>query len=336
MNACASTESLTAHTVSGSFGSPARPESATHGIGRPPVVGALDLRVRGAARPSSVQGDERADVEAVGLAVRLGRDGEQPAARDRLDALRADARRQDLEERGAGRGDVVDADDVGPLGADEQAACARRTCRPRGPRARCPCSPSAPRGSGRRARSRARSSRPTRTRRGPSASKSVKPRLPPSLAVGVLVVALVGGGERVVVDPRDGVGLAALVIVSSSSMTPAPCGPSSSSVASTPLDGRACRPRSARLTLARCEVDDREVVVLLQGDDRVVAAVDVDELGLGVVGRDVGEAGEGDGAQRQPPASPARSRTWSEPAGTCGIRPPLTSSSRSFSMTIAA
>ena len=79
------------------------------------------------------------------------------------------------------------------------------------------------------------------------------------------------------------------------------------------------------------------MIVLLQRDRCDVEAVDLDILGLGVVGRDRSEAGEIHLANLPAArAVPTRSTIFRKPAGGCGIWPSLTPSSRSFSIAIAA
>ena len=135
------------------------------------------------------------------------------------------------------------------------------------------------------------------------------------LAVLVLVVALVGGGERVVVDPRDRVGLApARDRVGRARSGRCSCGPSSSSVASMSRTRRRCRPRSAasrsraaRSTIARWLFSCRVTTAWLR---RLMSTYS----GSGSSGAIVGEAGQRDRAA-QSAQSGARSSTCSDAGG---------------------
>ena len=97
-------------------------------------------------------------------------------------------------------------------------------------------------------------------------------------AAAALVVALVGGHQAVVAEPADGVGLAQhsllgagagddLVVVGVDLLE---------------IDRTGAEVAGDR---ARGEVDQDDVVVLLQRHGGHVGGVDVDELGLGILGR---------------------------------------------------
>lgn len=155
------------------------------------------------------------------------------------------------------------------------------------------------------------------------------------LAALVLVVALVRGREGVVVDPGDRIGLAALHDrlgqLDETGLLGAEL-----------LLGRIDvlqRHTSSREVLdhrGRLEVDDHEVVVLLEADDGLVLGVDVDVLGLGIVRGDVGNTGEIDRLEGPASGLADELEHLEAPGGSCGISPSFASSSRSFSVTIAA
>ena len=260
------------------------------------LVAAQQHRVVGRAAVELVERDERADREALGRAVGLRRHGEQPALRDRRDPLRADPGGQHVH---------------------GSAACARTR------RRRRRRSPARSRRTGTCARPMRRDLEPfglvalvlrarlrvvagthdlvLERRAGlvldPAAGVEEREAAAAALvAVRVHVVALVGGRERVVVDPLDRVGLApprdrlherdhAVALRAEVVLGRVDADEVDAARREVPLHARPA------------QVDDREVVVLLQAHDRFVARVDVDVLGLGVLRRDGRDPGQVDGPQ---------------------------------------
>ena len=154
----------------------------------------------------------------------------------------------------------------------------RRSAPPPCPRARRPWRRSGPRDSGRWRRRRAR-------RRAALEGDAAVAAEDCEAAAAALPVALVGGGEPVGAEPLHRVGLARDAGWRLSVKSSAP-----SSVRSTP--SRSTAPAEKCASTRAVAAEDGDVVVLLQGHGDLAVGVDVDELGLGVVRRDLGEAGE--------------------------------------------
>ena len=237
-----------------------------------------------------VDGDHRREDAGGGL----GGDDEEVALGDRLHALGADAGGQQLEELRRALADVVDADHVAALATDEQQVLVVELLDGEGFGLDALVGGAGlveVTGPDRLVLER----RAGLEHDGTAGVEHGEAAAAAFLAGLVGVVALVGGDEGLVVDPGDGVGLTATgehgVVEDDAALA---LGPEAL------LDGVDVHEvdragGEAGGDLGGAQVDDRQVVVLLQGDDGLVARVDVDVLGLRV-GRRVhaGQVGEVD------------------------------------------
>ncbi len=154
----------------------------------------------------------------------------------------------------------------------------------------------------------------------------VKPRLPP------FVVALVGGDEAVVVDPLHGIRLARDAGLRAGERDDAVLLGVDASARSTRTGGEV-----ARVTLPVARSTMAMWLFSCSVTTAWFAAVDVDEFRFRIFRRDRGEAGEVDdhASWRTRRRRPASGKMVRLPPGSCGMAPSFTSSSRSFSMTMA-
>ena len=92
------------------------------------------------------------------------------------------------------------------------------------------------------------------------------------------------------------------------------------------MSGRACRPvpddRTGR------QVDDDDVVIFLERDSDLIAGIDADVLGFGIVGKPFGQPCQRYVARRPVRRDPDEIDDGQEPGRTRGISPSFTSSSR--------
>ena len=262
------------------------------------IVGADEIGVGRRAAPDVEEGDDRAGGEALIGPIHL-RCGSQQTARE-LHALRADAARQELEQRGAALRDVVDAYDVRALGRNEEQ-------RPTVGVADLEPLRLAPLvlGAGLRvvpgthdgmleAVAGLELDRAVGAPDREAAATALH-------AVLVDVVPLVGRCEAVVIDPLHGVGLAAAVDQRSVQLDGT--GPLRTDLLFRGVDVRDVHGAGTEVgdDLRPLQIDDDEVVVLLEGEDRLVPTVDVDILRLRIARRDVGQACQADGSQAPVP-----------------------------------